>query len=113
MILPIVSHHLLFLAACVWNPPFTREHLEPRLTVDPGTHINMVLSVVVDPQNKFVVSTSEDGTARVWDANSKLILKKIRFPESLNHYKQRWVLPAAISCDGERMAFVDDGQLFR
>src|SRR5262249_19185721 len=76
-----------------------------------GTHINTILSVVVDPQNKFAVSTSADGTARVWDTNSKLLLQTIRFPAPL-FSQQRWLLPAAISRDGERIAFADSGRVF-
>ena len=75
---------------------------EPMLRLETGQHTAMVRRISVDAQQRFLVSGSEDKTARVYDIKTGRLLQILRIPvEGTNVGK---IYAVAISPDGSTVA---------
>lgn len=75
---------------------------EPILRIETGSHLALITRISADVSGRWIVTASEDKTARVWDARSGQALAVLRPPigaESLGA-----VYAAAISPDGRTVA---------
>lgn len=66
---------------------------------EPGTHLAPIVCLDTDRDGRFAVTASADGTARVWAADSGLLLRTLRPPLGLG--KEERPGAVAISPDGE------------
>jgi WD40 repeat protein len=72
------------------------------LRIEAGAHLSLVTRVSTDAQGRWIVSASEDKTARVWDAATGRLLSVLRppvGPESVGA-----LYAAALSPDGKQVA---------
>lgn len=69
---------------------------------DPGTHTARINRLDVDRDGRFVVTASDDGTARVWTADTGVLLRTLRHP--LGEGAEGRLAAVAISADGETIA---------
>ena len=61
----------------------------PQLRLETGSHTAAIRAASIDSSGRFVVTASEDKTARVWDAVSGALQSNIRPPsEAANNRKQ-------------------------
>lgn len=70
----------------------------PVLTLDPGTHTAAIRQLAVDPEEKLVVSASDDKTARIWDVASGRLLHTLHFPVGAENVGRLYAV--AISSQG-------------
>jgi WD40 repeat protein len=66
---------LLSLRLCAAEPP-----AEPQLRLETGMHTAMINRLGTDAAGRWVVTASDDKTARVWDAQSGQLLQVLRPP---------------------------------
>jgi hypothetical protein len=95
---------LVAMAACMGSPGGASAQLstEPILRIEAGAHLSLVTRVSTDAQGRWIVSASEDKTARVWDATTGRLLSVLRppvGPESVGA-----LYAAALSPDGKQVA---------
>ena len=74
----------------------------PRLRIEPGMHFAMINRMDVDAAERFVVTASDDKTARVWDVQSGELLQVLRPP--IGDDDEGRLYAVAISPDGEQVA---------
>jgi len=75
---------------------------EPVLRIETGSHLGLISRISADASGRWIVTASEDKTARLWDARSGQAIAVLRPPigaESLGA-----VYAAAISPDGRTVA---------
>ena len=75
---------------------------EPVLRIETGSHLAMITRISADASGRWIVTASEDKTARLWDAKSGQAISVLRPPigvESLGA-----IYAAAISPDGRTVA---------
>jgi len=75
---------------------------EPVLRIETGSHLGLISRISADASGRWIVTASEDKTARLWDARSGQAISVLRPPigtESLGA-----VYAAAISPDGRTVA---------
>lgn len=88
-----------FTAAVPAAPTLPRE---PVLRIETGSHLGLISRISADASGRWIVTASEDKTARLWDARSGQAVAVLRPPigaESLGA-----VYAAAISPDGRTVA---------
>jgi WD40 repeat protein len=95
---------LVAMAACMGSPGGASAQLstEPILRIEAGAHLSLVTRVSTDAQGRWIVSASEDKTARVWDATTGRLLSVLRppvGPESVGA-----LYAAVLSPDGKQVA---------
>src|SRR5271165_2280381 len=93
----IVSLILLF--SCARAYP---QDAKPYLRIEAGTHTAKVDRIDVDAAEQFLVSASEDKTARVWDLHSGKLLQVLRPP--IGDGLEGQLYAVAISPDGKTVA---------
>jgi WD40 repeat protein len=73
---------LLLIAASVAAQEVDRHGLyrEPFLRVDPGTHTAPIRGLAADAAGRFLVTSSDDKTVRVWSAEDGHLLRTIQLP---------------------------------
>ena len=75
---------------------------EPILRIDPGEHTAMIRRIATDEAGRYLVTASDDKTARVWDIADGRLLTTLRIPiGSSNEGKLNAV---ALSPDGQTVA---------
>ena len=75
---------------------------EPLLRVETGMHTAMINRIGVDAAERFLVTASDDKTARVWDLETGLLLRVLRPP--IGGGNEGKLCAAAISRDGAVVA---------
>jgi WD40 repeat protein len=73
------------------------------LRVESGEHTGPVTSIATTPRGEYVVTASEDRTARVWDGTSFTLLRTLRPPSQATGAEGR-LYAVAISPDGALVA---------
>jgi WD40 repeat protein len=79
----------------------------PKPVFDPGGHTAPVPRVLFGPGNKFLVSVSEDGTARVWDLASGECSRVIRPPRGWD--LEGKIFGVDLSPDGRTLVLAGNG----
>jgi WD40 repeat protein len=75
---------------------------EPVLRIETGMHIAVIKRIGVDRAGKFLVTSSYDKTARVWEAQTGRLLRVLRVP--IGDGNEGRLDAAAISPDGNTVA---------
>lgn len=75
---------------------------KPILRLEPSLHTAMINRMDVDQAERFVVTASDDKTARVWDVNTGALLQTLRPPMAAGDEGKLYAV--AISPDGEHIA---------
>ena len=91
---------LMFGWALAWSAP--QVPTEPELRVETGAHLAQITRVSSDDQGRWVLTSSEDKTARLWDAQSGKLMAVLRppiGPDSLGNLNA-----AVLSPDGKLAA---------
>jgi WD40 repeat protein len=76
--------------------------VKPYLRIETGGHAGQVNRIAVDAAQRFLVSASNDKTARVWDLNSGKLLKILRPP--IGDGLDGALFAVAVSPDGTSVA---------
>jgi WD40 repeat protein len=76
--------------------------VKPYLRIETGTHTAPVHRIDVDASERFLVSASDDKTARVWDLRRGILLKILRPP--IGDFDEGKAYAVAISPDGANVA---------
>lgn len=74
----------------------------PQLRIEAGMHTAMIRRIAVDAQERYLVTASDDKTARVWDLGSGELLRVLRPPIGAGNEGKFYAV--AISPDGEMVA---------
>lgn len=95
----LVTMTLLYGMGQAWagEPPS-----DPILRVETGMHQAMISRIAVDEANRYLVTGSDDKTARVWDLRTGALLKTLRPP--IGSGNEGKVYAVAISPGGETVA---------
>lgn len=75
---------------------------DPILRINGSMHASRVNRLDVDPQGRFIVTASEDKTARLWDAKSGSLIRVFRLP--IDYGNEGKLDAAAITPDGRYVA---------
>lgn len=92
---------LLLLVACA-QVEAQAQWVKPYLRIETGAHAAKVSRIDVDGAERFLVSASEDKTARVWDLSSGRLLITLRPP--VGDDKDGMLYAVAFSPDGATLA---------
>jgi WD40 repeat protein len=76
--------------------------VKPYLRIETGTHTSTANRIGVDASERFLVSASDDKTARVWDLRSGTLLRTLRPP--IGDFEEGEAYAVAISPDGTTVA---------
>src|SRR5260370_17173017 len=68
---------------------------EPILRIETGMHTAAIKRIGVDSVGKFLLTASDDKTARVWDVATGKLLRVLRVP--VGHGNERKLFAAALS----------------
>ena len=75
----------------------------PLLRIESGMHQAVIKRIAVDKDERFLVTASEDKTARVWDLKSGALLTTLRPPIS-DDANEGKLYAVALSPDGATVA---------
>jgi len=75
---------------------------EPVLRIEPGIHTANIRRIATDAKGRWLVTASDDKTARVWDLSNGQLLNTLRLPIGLGNEGRLYAV--AISPDGETVA---------
>ncbi|MDS4014133.1 MAG: caspase family protein [Candidatus Accumulibacter sp.] len=92
----------LGLVLCLVGAVAAEVPTEPILRIEAGAHLSLVTRVSSDSQGRWIVSASEDKTARLWDAASGRLLTVFRPPVGAEGVGALYA--AALSPDGRQVA---------
>lgn len=85
-------------AADVLNEPPTA----PILRIDPGEHTATIRRIATDAAGRYLVTASDDKTARVWDLKDGRLLTTLRIP--IGSRREGMLNAVALSPDGQTVA---------
>ncbi|RKP53634.1 caspase family protein [Pararobbsia silviterrae] len=74
----------------------------PLLRLEPGEHTGNVRNIATDAQGRWIVTASQDKTARIWDASDGHLVRTLRIPIGEGYEGQLDAL--AVSPDGNTIA---------
>lgn len=80
---------------------------EPILQIETGMHTHRIDTVGADAKGRYLFSSSVDGTVRIWDGDSKELLRTLRVPSSKT-FLSTYTTSAAMSPDGRYIAYARD-----
>jgi WD40 repeat protein len=75
---------------------------EPILRIETGMHIAAINQISLDAANRYLVTASDDKTARVWELKTGRLVRILRPPSDTSNEGQLYAI--AISPDGNRIA---------
>src|SRR5437899_11692274 len=78
------------------------QSVKPYLRIETGAHTASAARIDVDAAERFLVSASDDKTARVWDLRSGKLLKILRPP--IGDFEEGKLYAVAVSPDGATVA---------
>ncbi len=90
------------LLLCLVRAAAAQVSTEPILRIEAGAHLSLVTRVSSDSQGRWIVSASEDKTARLWDAATGRLLTVFRPPVGPEGVGA--IYAAALSPDGRQVA---------
>jgi WD40 repeat protein len=113
IIFSLLTFGLLALCGCVQHQPPPQSEVSPQpatkpplttpfLRIETGMHTAPIWRIDVDAQERYLVTASNDKTARVWDLTSGRLLQVLRPP--IGPGDEGKLYAVAISPDGETMA---------
>ncbi len=76
---------------------------EPILRIDAGMHTAPIRSIAVDVEERYLVTASDDKTARVWELSTGRLLRTLR-PPIANDRRTGRLFAVAMTPDGNRIA---------
>ncbi|MDD5059282.1 MAG: SUMF1/EgtB/PvdO family nonheme iron enzyme [Sideroxydans sp.] len=92
-----------FLLVCSLNVAYAGEPpTEPMLRIDPGEHIVQINRIATDRDGRWLVTASNDKTARVWSLEDGRLLATLRVPIAGGHEGKLYTV--AMSPDGQTVA---------
>lgn len=92
----------LFLAMALARDVQAQFSVEPVLRIEAGAHLSLVTRVSTDAQGRWILTSSEDKTGRLWDAGNGKLLAVLRPP--LGSEGVGAIYAAALSPDGKQIA---------
>src|SRR5436190_6637962 len=92
----------LFIASLLFAISGMCQTTDPILRIDGEMHTAIARRISTDKAGKFILSCSEDKTARLWDASNGKLLKVYRIPIDKNNEGK--IYSCSISPDGTRAA---------
>lgn len=81
---------------------FAQPSSQPVLRIETMMHTAMIGRISVDRSGKYLVTASDDKTARVWDVSSGRLLQTLRIP--IGEGNEGKIFATAISPDGKTIA---------
>lgn len=100
------SHHmntiLLFLTCFILSFPSIGQASTPILSIDTGGHKALIRNVIFTSDGRYLISTSDDKTVRVWDTDSGEIVRIIR--GEIGKGDEGKIYAAALSSDDRWLA---------
>src|ERR1051325_4267164 len=90
---------LLVLSALPSRATAAEPPTEPVLTIEAGVHTAGVRRVAVDAAGRYLVSGSDDKTARVWDLESGRLVRVLRPPISAKAGNEGQIYAVALAPD--------------
>lgn len=75
---------------------------KPYLQLETGMHTAPIRRIAMDARERYLVTGSEDKTARVWELSTGKLLQVLRPP--LGDADEGWLYAVAISPDGNEVA---------
>jgi WD40 repeat protein len=75
---------------------------EPILRIDPGEHTGQIRRIATDDAGRFLVTASDDKTARVWSLTDGHLLNTLRIP--IGSGNEGKLFAVALSPDGQTVA---------
>jgi len=85
-----------------WPASATEPSTEPILRIDPGEHVSAIRRIATDAAGHWLVTASDDKTARVWNLGNGHLVSTLRPPLGLGH--QGKLFAVALSPDGQTVA---------
>lgn len=83
-------------------PQLPERGVRPVLALDSGGHTAFVMKVFFTPDGKKIITVSKDKSVRIWDPETSVALKTIRFPAGPG--EEGMLRAAALSRNGKRLA---------
>jgi len=93
---------LAALAATSWPVQASAPPTEPTLRIETGMHTAIIRRISLDAKQRWLVTASDDKTARVWELSSGRLLQTLRPP--LGPGNEGKLYSVALSPDGETVA---------
>lgn len=93
---------LLLILAAPWPAPAADLLNRPVLVLDPGMHVAPITALSTDTAGTRAATGSQDGTVRVWNAETGALLRTIRLPQGTGNIGRPYSV--AISPDGGSVA---------
>lgn len=104
----LLSVSLLILFSILFSATATSA-AESKLRMEEGMHSGPIRLVVSDARGRYLGTTGDDSTVRIWDAVQGRLLKTLYLPERAGSVPGRQ--PVALSPDGQTVALISGGQL--